>query len=94
MPVYTNEQWTKMVELQKPVVDEIGILFEKLHKEIVAVVKNHVPTHLKSQFNDITATGLFNCGTFLPASLLNQSEYLSTEWVPREIASSYAVLTE
>jgi RNA polymerase sigma factor (sigma-70 family) len=94
MPVYTNEHLTKMVELQKPVVDEIGILFEKLHKEIVAVLKNHVPTHLKSQVNDIAAMGLFNDGTFVPASLLNQSGYLSTEWVPGEIATSYTVLAD
>lgn len=94
MPIYTKKQWNKMLQLQKPVVDEIGALFGKLHVEVAVVLKNHVPTHLKSQVNDITAMSLFNDGTYVPASLLNQKGYLSTDWVPDEIATSYAVLED
>lgn len=94
MPVYSNEQLLKMIALQKPVVQEIGILFDKLHKEITEVLKNHVPTHLKSQVNDIAAMSLFNDGTYVPASILNRNGYLSTDWMPGEIATSYVVLAK
>lgn len=92
MPVYTKEQYEKMRALQKRVVDEIGVLFDSLHKGIASVLNNHVPTHLKPQVNDIAAMSLFNDGTYVPASLLNQNGYLSTDWVPGEIATSYAVI--
>ena len=92
MPVYTSEQWNSMLELQRQVVTEIGEIFEELHKAVAAVLKNHVPTHLKSQVNNIAAMSLFNDGTYIPASILNQNGYLSTEWTPNEIPTSYAVL--
>jgi hypothetical protein len=94
MPVYTTEQWNKMQALQKPAVDEIKGIFGKLHEEIAAVLKNHVPTHLKSQVNDIAAMSLFNDGAYVPASILQQNGYFSSDWTPDEIATSYAVLAD
>lgn len=79
MPIYTIAQWNEMRELQKSVENEIGEIFGKLLVEVVTVLKNHVPTHLKSQVNDIAAMSLFNDGTYVPASILNQNGYLSTE---------------
>ena len=43
---------------------------------------------------DIAAMSLFNDGTFVPVSILNQNGYLSTDWTPDEIATSYAVLAD
>ena len=92
MPVYTTEQWNNMVEFQKQTVTGICEVFEELHKAIASVLKNHVPTHLKSQVEDISAMSLFHDGTYIPVSILNQNSYLSSEWTPNEVPTSYAVL--
>ena len=92
MPVYTSEQLDTMVLLQKQTVIEIGVLYQNLQKTIAKILKNHAPTHLKSQVNNIAAMSLFNDGAYVPASILNQNGYLSTEWTPKEIATSYVVV--
>lgn len=92
MPVYTEKQRENIVNLQKAVIDEIGIILRGLHKAVAAVLRNHVPPHLKSQVDAISAMSLFNDGTYVPASLLVQDGYLSTDWMPGEIATSYAVV--
>ena len=92
MPVYTSNEYNNMVELQKQVVFKIGNVLEKLHKTITGILKNHVPTHLKSQVELISAMILFNDVTFSPTSILIQNNYLSTNWIPTEVPTSYAVL--
>lgn len=92
MPVYSTDTWNKMIGLQNQTVKEIGLLFEELQKMAASVLKNNVPSHLKPQVKDISAMGLFNDGTFLPASILVNEGFLSTEWNVNEFATSYAVI--
>lgn len=92
MPIYTKEQLEYMTELQKPVVTKIGEIFKEIDQTVANVLKNHVPTHLKSQVEAIASMSLFHDGTYTPALLLNQNGYLSIDWTPGEIATSYVVL--
>ena len=92
MPVYTEEQLNGMMKLQKTVADEIVDIMQKLYGLVAELLGNHVPTHLKSQVNEIAAMSLFHDATYVPASLLVHDGYLSTDWVPGEIATSYAVI--
>ena len=92
MPIYTKEQWDNMINLQKETVEEIGEIFNELRKVVINVLKNHVPTHLKHQVEDISAMSLFNDGTYVPAAILNKNNYLSSDWTPNEISTSYAVM--
>ena len=93
-PVYTKAQWGEMQALQEPTLQEIGRAIGKLHTVLVEVLKNHVPTHLKSQVQGIAAANLFHDGTYTPALLLVQNGYLSTDWVPNELATVYGVLED
>lgn len=94
MPVYTDNQWHAMMDLQRLCINEIKTLFAELNCEIASVLKNHVPTHLKSQVGDIASMCLFNDGTYEPSSILCKNGYLSSEWTPGEIATSYVVLSK
>ncbi len=92
MPVYTQEQHRSMISLQKLTVDQIDSIMKQLYKTVVKVLRNHVPLHLKGQVGAISAMSLFRDGTYVPALLLVQDGYLSTDWTAGEIATSYAVL--
>ena len=92
MPVYSEKQYQNMIDLQKPVVTEIENIFLKMHEIIAAILTNHVPTQLKNSVREISAMSLFHDGTYVPASLLVQNGFLSTNWTPGEIATSYAVI--
>ena len=92
MPVYSQQQYNEIIALQKSVVEEIGNIFEKIQESVTAVLTNHVPVHLKKSVGEIAAMSLFHDGTYLPASLLVQNGFLSTDWIPGEIATSYVVM--
>lgn len=94
VPVYTKQQREAMRALQAPVVQELAACFQTLRDAIAEILKNHVPTHLKSQVQGIASMCLFNDGTYVPALQLTQNGYLSTDWVPNELATMYAVLAE
>ena len=92
MPVYSQQQYNEIIALQKSVVEEIGNTFEIIQESVTAILTNHVPVHLKKSVGNISAMSLFHDGTYLPASLLVQTGFLSTDWIPGEIATSYAVM--
>lgn len=60
-----------MLELQKQSIDEIGQKLKELHKVTTSILKNHVPTHLKSQVEGISTMSTLRDGTHVPASSLN-----------------------
>ena len=92
MPVYSEKQYGEILDLQKSVTEEIVNVFEKIQESVTAVLTNHVPVHLKKSVGEIAAMSLFHDGTYLPASLLVQNGFLSTDWIPGEIATSYVVM--
>ncbi len=92
MPVYKSEQRDSMTNLQKSVVEKTGEIMKQMYRIVADVLLNHVPPHLKAQVPVISAMSLFRDGTYIPASLLVRDGYLSTEWMPDEIATSYAVI--
>ena len=92
MPVYSQQQYNEMIALQKPVIEEIGNTFEIIQESVTTILTNHVPVHLKKSVGEIAAMSLFHDGTYLPASLLVQNGFLSTDWIPGEIATSYVVM--
>lgn len=91
MPVYTKEQFQRVVELQKDIVSEIGSLFKEIHRICSGILNNHVPAHLKKQVNAIAGMSVFNDGAGVPAGLLYKNGYLSDNWTAGEIATSYVV---
>ncbi len=92
MPVYSEKQYGKMLDLQKSVTEEIVNVFEKIQESVTTILTNHVPVHLKKSVGEIAAMSLFNDGTYMPASLLVGEGFLSTDWIPGEISTSYAVI--
>lgn len=92
VPVYTKAQWEDMHRLQASTLQDLAACLESLRAAITEILKNHVPTHLRSQVQGIAAVSLFHDGTYVPALLLTQRGYLSTDWVPNELATTYAVL--
>lgn len=63
-----------------------------MRSEIIAVLHNHAPTHLKKQVDSIACMDLFNDGVYSPVSIMNKNGYLSTDWEADEIATAYAVM--
>ena len=92
MPVYSQQQYNEIIALQKSVVEGIGNTFEIIQESVTTILTNHVPVHLKKSVDNISAMSLFHDGTYLPASILVQNGFLSTDWIPGEIATSYAVM--
>lgn len=92
MPVYSEKQYKEMIALQKFVVEEIVNIFERIQESVADILTNHVPVHLKKSVGEIAAMSLFHDGTSLPASLLVQNGFLSADWFPGEIATSYAII--
>ena len=92
MPVYSEKQYNEMIALQKFIVEEIFNIFERIQESVTDILTNHVPVHLKKSVSEIAAMSLFHDGTSLPASLLVQNGFLSTDWIPGEIATSYAIM--
>ncbi len=91
VPVYTKEQLARMRDLQKETIQKMVALFVELYEKNVAILKNHVPTQLKKQAEDIAVMNLFQDASFYPTYVLTQSGYLSTERVSYEMPTVYIV---
>ena len=94
VPVYTKAQRERMHTLQTSTLQALVTDLGKLRAAIAEILKNHVPTHLKSQVQGIASMCLFHDGTYVPSLLLHQNGYLSTDWVPNELPTIYAVLED
>ncbi len=92
MPVFTKEEYERLILLLKPVIVNASELFEKMHAEITAVLRNHAPSHMNKQVESIACMSLFNDGAYTPVSILNKNDYLSTDWDADEIATAYVIL--
>lgn len=92
MPTYTISELDELREMLRHVIDETGALFEQINKTIADVLRNHAPAHLKKQVEAIAGMCLFSDAAYVPASMMNKSGYLSTDWDANENATSYVVL--
>ena len=94
MPVFTKEEYEKVIMLLTPVIQEIKELMVEAAGKIAKVMVNHVPTHLKKQVNGIAAMDIWHQCVYLPFLLLIEEDFLSLQWKPLEMASCHVVLAD
>ncbi len=92
MPVFTKEQYAAFCALSEETEKTMAQHMTLLAHETVGILKNHVPTHLKQQVDDIAVMSMFDAVTAAPTHVLLENGYLSLHYTPNEIATAYAVL--
>ncbi len=92
VPVFSQAEFAQLCSLQEDTVLQMTALAKELHRQTSEILKNHVPTHLKKQADDIAAMHLFGDLTTAPTQLLLDTGYLSQHYHPHEKGTVYAVL--
>lgn len=76
MPVFTVDQMKRLEGIFEPVSDEIAAEAGNLMEEIRAILKNHVPTHLKKTAKDLAYFRILENCISKPIEKLNREKYL------------------
>ncbi len=91
IPAYTEQQLEAVTALQKDAVDEIVKYGLELQTKNSEVLKNHVPTHLKKQVENISSVNLFDDITYAPVSVMLNEGYMTSKWTSNEVCTAYIV---
>lgn len=92
-PVYTREQFNHANEMATAFVNEtLAPMIVDLNRSAVQILSDHTPKHLQDQVQGIAAMDKFVNGVSIPATIMIEKGYLRTDWVPREMPTTYIVL--
>ena len=91
-PVYTEKQYAEMREILAPLVDEMVALAMVIEKSAEAVLKNHVPAHLKKQTSGIIKMRMFDDVIGATVEAMRRKDYLKASWGAGEMSTTTVVL--
>jgi RNA polymerase sigma factor (sigma-70 family) len=92
MPVYTQEQKFKLWNMLSPMVDELFAFAETIKQNADAILKNHVPSHLKKQTVGIINKRMFDDVIGATVEIMCRKDYLKASWTANEVPTVYAVI--
>ncbi len=97
VPVYTSKEFEKLLDVLRPVIDNVGGYFKPIVAVLERVLREHAPIHLKKQIRPIACMQLFESAVYAPVSLLCYNGWLSTDWDAagtNEMPTTYIVLAD
>ena len=92
VPVYTREQVAKLHEIARPTVEKLYASAETIKQNAGAILKNHVPSHLKKQSAGIVNKRMFDDVIGAAAEIMCRKDYLKASWSANETPTVYAVI--
>lgn len=95
LPIFTNEQYEKAYALAKKFVDEeLSNILNNLNSSAVKILSNHTPKHLQEQVSGIAALAKFINAISVPATVMIEKNYLSTDWKVLEMPTNFVILNK
>ncbi len=93
LPIFTNAQYEKAYALAKKFVDEeLSNILSALNSSAMKILSNHTPKHLQEQVPGIAALDKFIHAISIPATIMIEKNYLSTDWKALEMPTNFIIL--
>lgn len=93
LPIFTSKQYEKAYALVKKFVDEkLADILGALNSSAVKILSNHTPKHLQEQVPGIAALDKFINAISVPAAVMIEKNYLSTDWRVLEMPTNFVIL--
>ena len=95
LPIFTNAQYEKAYALAKKFVDEeLSDILSDLNSSAIKILSNHTPKHLQDQVTGIAAMDKFIHAISIPATIMIEKNYLSTDWKVLEMPTNFIILNK
>lgn len=95
VPVYTRAQYDEITHTVCAFVrEELVSIIRVMDDSAAKILSQHTPKHLQAQVSGIAAMDKFVNAICIPAGILIEGGVLSTDWHPKEMPTTFAVLEE
>lgn len=94
IPVFTKGQINELYDLLNPIINDLFTLSAQIKRMTDGTLRNHVPSHLKEQVNDIACMRMFDDIIGAVTKNMVNKDYLKPNWDANEIPAYYAVIED